>query len=355
MGCGASSAISSNIKGSESAEEKLPNKTNSPPTPQSTGGKTFKSNYQIGKTLGEGAFSVVKEVRSRRDGRNYAAKVVTKAKLTKEDELALKDEIAILTELKNPHIINLYDVFNEPYYYYLVTELMLGGELFDRIVTKTFYNEKEARDVCKILFGALDYCHGHGIAHRDLKPENLLLMSKEDDLNIKIADFGFAKKVTSDKCLLTQCGTPGYVAPEILHGVPYGTKADMWSLGVITYILLGGYPPFVEQNQRELFKKIKRGAFEFHPEYWAQISPEAKELISKLLTVDPDRRLSAPKALSSKWITGSDELLAGKDLGANLDAFRKFNAKRKLRQAVLTLMATNKMTSLGYMFRANNA
>jgi serine/threonine protein kinase len=239
--------------------------------------------------------------------------------------------------LKNPHIINLYDVFNENYFYYLVTELMLGGELFDRIVTKTFYNEKEARDVCKILFGALGYCHDRGVAHRDLKPENLLLMSKDDDLNIKIADFGFAKKATSDKCLLTQCGTPGYVAPEILHGVPYGTKADMWSLGVITYILLGGYPPFIEQNQRELFKKIKRGSFEFHPEYWAQISPDAKELISKLLTVDPDRRMSASKALSSKWITGSDEILAGKDLGANLDAFRKFNAKRKLRQAVLTV------------------
>lgn len=239
--------------------------------------------------------------------------------------------------MKHNHIINLYDVFDEPSYYYLVTELMLGGELFDRIVTKTFYTEKEARDVCKILFDALGYCHSHAIAHRDLKPENLLLMSRNDDKNIKIADFGFAKKVSSSKCLLTQCGTPGYVAPEILHGVPYGVKADMWSLGVIAYILLGGYPPFIEQNQRELFKKIKRGQYEFHVEYWGQISKEAKDLIAGLLTVDPDRRMSAEKALENAWITGSDEMLDGKNLGVNLEQFRRYNAKRKVRQAVLTV------------------
>lgn len=256
--------------------------------------------------------------------------------------------------MNHAHIINLFETFDESTYYYLITELMLGGELFDRIVTKTFYNEKEARDVCKTLFQALGYCHSRGVAHRDLKPENLLLVSRTDDKNIKIADFGFAKKVTSSKCLLTQCGTPGYVAPEILHGVPYGVKADMWSLGVIAYILLGGYPPFIEQNQRELFKKIKRGSYEFHPEYWGQISREAKDLIAGLLTVDPDKRLSAEGALRSPWITGSDEMLAGKDLGVNLDQFRRYNAKRKVRQAVLTLMATNKITSLGYMFRSNN-
>lgn len=315
---------------------------------------SFREAYQVGKQLGEGAFSVVKEVKKRATGDTYAAKVVTKAKLTKEDEVALKDEIAILQEMTHNHIINLYDTFDENSYFYLVTELMSGGELFDRIVTKNFYNEKEARDVCKILFEALNYCHKKNVAHRDLKPENLLLVSRHDDKNIKIADFGFAKRVSSSKCLLTQCGTPGYVAPEILHGVPYGTKADMWSLGVITYILLGGYPPFIEQNQRELFKKIKKGQYEFHVEYWANISREAKDLIAGLLNVNPDARLSSGQALNDPWITGSDELLAGNNLGANLEQFRRFNAKRKVRQAVLTLMATNKITSLGYMFRSNN-
>lgn len=136
---------------------------------------------------------------------------------------------------------------------------------------------------------------------------------------------------------MTQCGTPGYVAPEILHGVSYGTKADMWSLGVIAYILLGGYPPFIEQNQRELFKKIKRGMYEFHPEYWGGISPQAKDMISRLLTVDPQKRITATEALSSSWILGGDSQLEGYDLGANLQQFRKFNAKRKLRHAVLTV------------------
>jgi calcium/calmodulin-dependent protein kinase I len=320
----------------------------------SNGQASFKSVYSIGKPLGEGAFSVVKEVTHRTNRNVYAAKIVTKSKLTKEDEDALQDEISILKDINHSHIITLYDVFDENLYYYLVTEIMLGGELFDRIVTKTFYNEKEARDVCRILFEAMDFIHTKGVAHRDLKPENLLLVSKTDDKNIKIADFGFAKKITSSKCLLTQCGTPGYVAPEILHGVPYGTKADMWSLGVIVYILLGGYPPFIEQNQRELFKKIKKGQYEFHVEYWGQISSEAKDLISGLLTVNPDKRLTAKDALADPWMTGSDELLAGKDLGVNLDQFRRYNAKRKVRQAVLTLMATNKITSLGYMFRTNN-
>ena len=317
--------------------------------------KNFGEVYRVGKTLGEGAFSVVKEGVNRESGDKFAVKVVTKAKMNKEDLMALKDEISILKRLTHPHIIRLYDVFEDSSYYYLVTEMMRGGELFDRIVAKTFYNEKDARDVCKILFEALGYCHSRNVAHRDLKPENLLLMSAKDDRNIKLADFGFAKATTSDACLTTQCGTPGYVAPEILNGVPYGTKADMWSLGVIIYILLGGYPPFIEQNQRELFRRIRKGQYEFHVEYWGSVSSEAKDLIASLLTVDPVRRLSASKALQNAWITGSDALLEGKDLGANLTEFKKFNAKRKLRQAVLTLIATNKMTSLGYQFRTYNA
>lgn len=298
---------------------------------------------------------MVREATNRQTGQSYAVKVVTKSKLSREDDFALKDEISILKILKHQHIIYLYANYDEPSYYYLVTEMMRGGELFDRIVAKTYYNEKEARDVLKILFEAISYCHSQRIAHRDLKPENLLLMSKSDDRDIKIADFGFAKRVTSEECLLTQCGTPGYVAPEILHGVPYGTKSDMWSMGVIAYILLGGYPPFIEQNQRELFKKIKRGQYEFHVEYWGQISGEAKDMIASLLTVDPKRRLSAADALENTWITSGDEKLQNYDLGSNLVEFRKFNAKRKLRQAVLTLMATNKMTSLGYQFRTNLA
>lgn len=153
--------------------------------------------------------------------------------------------------------------------------------------------------------------------------------------------------------MTTQCGTPGYVAPEILEGVPYDTKADMWSLGVIVYILLGGYPPFIEQNQRDLFRKIRKGQYEFHEEYWGQVSEGAKDLISSLLTVSPTRRLSAPEALSNAWMTGDASRLAGKDLGKNLEEFKKFNAKRKFKGAVKAVIASNKITSLGENFKMN--
>jgi len=182
------------------------------------------------------------------------------------------------------------------------------------------------------------------------KPENLLLVGSSDS-DIKIADFGFAKKALSLACLKTQCGTPGYVAPEILEGVPYGLKADMWSLGVIIYILLGGYPPFVESNQRELFRKIRKGQFEFHDEYWGAVSPEAKQLISSLLTVSPEKRLSANDALNNSWIRSSETDLAGKDLGKNLAELKKFNAKRKFKAGVHAIMLANKMESLGKNFK----
>mmetsp|Transcript_16537 Transcript_16537/g.24537 ORF Transcript_16537/g.24537 Transcript_16537/m.24537 type:complete len:233 (+) Transcript_16537:593-1291(+) len=230
---------------------------------------------------------------------------------------------------------------------------MCGGELFDRIVAKSYYNEKEARDVCKILFEALQYCHSQNVAHRDLKPENLLLQSEDNDSDLKLADFGFAKRCSSENCLTTQCGTPGYVAPEILEGTPYGCKADMWSLGVIVYIILGGYPPFIESNQRELFRKIRRGQYEFHEEYWGGVSADAKDLISKLLTVDPSKRFSAEEALGCKWMQMGGDELAAVDLGVNLAEFKKFNAKRKFKGAVQAVILANKMTSLGANFKSH--
>mmetsp|Transcript_1161 Transcript_1161/g.1932 ORF Transcript_1161/g.1932 Transcript_1161/m.1932 type:complete len:344 (-) Transcript_1161:383-1414(-) len=320
---------------------------------KSAGKKTFDGEYKRGKTLGEGAFSVVIEATKKSTGESFAVKVVTKSKLTKEDEIALKDEIQVLKELQHNHIIRLYDVFEERSYWYLVTEQMKGGELFDRIVSKSYYNEKEARDVCKILFESIGYCHEKSIAHRDLKPENLLLLSEDDDSMVKIADFGFAKKCLTPNSLTTQCGTPGYVAPEILEGVAYDTKSDMWSLGVIIYIILGGYPPFIEQNQRELFRKIRRGQYEFHEEYWGSVSADAKDLISKLLEVDPSKRLSCKEALKHKWMVQDAKVLAATDLGTNLSELRKYNAKRKFKAAVQAVIIANKMNSLGSDFKAN--
>lgn len=303
------------------------------------------------KQLGTGAFSTVREgyQRSNRDVA-FAVKCVNRKKLSEEDEAALLDEVDILKEMNHVHIIRLYDFFTEPSTYYLVMEQMSGGELFDRIVAKAYYNEKEARDTCKILLEAVGYMHQNHVAHRDLKPENLLLLSKDDDSAVKIADFGFAKKVHEENSLTTQCGTPGYVAPEILEGTPYDQRADMWSVGVILYILLGGYPPFIESTQRDLFRKIRRGEYEFHEEYWGTVSAEAKELISSLLTVKASNRLDAEQALQNSWIRGDDASLAKKGLDKNLKEFKKFNAKRKFKAAVSTIMAVNKLNSLGKEF-----
>ncbi|KAL3916932.1 MAG: hypothetical protein SGILL_004951, partial [Bacillariaceae sp.] len=321
------------------------------PSPSSKSGKRFDELYRLKGVLGTGAFSTVREGfhRSNREVA-YAVKCVNRKKLSEEDEAALLDEVDILIEMNSIHIIRLYDFFTEPSTYYLVMEQMSGGELFDRIVAKAYYNEKEARDTCLILLEAVGYMHENHVAHRDLKPENLLLLSKDDDSAVKIADFGFAKKVYEENSLTTQCGTPGYVAPEILEGTPYDQRADMWSVGVILYILLGGYPPFIESTQRDLFRKIRRGEYEFHEEYWGTVSTEAKELISSLLTVKASKRLDAPSALENSWIRGDDASLAKKGLDKNLKEFKKFNAKRKFKAAVSTIMAVNKLNALGKEF-----
>ena len=173
------------------------------------------------------------------------------------------------------------------------------------------------------------------------------IQSPNDDSDIKIADFGFAKICHKPNSLTTQCGTPGYVAPEILSGRPYGTQSDMWSLGVIVYILLGGYPPFMDKNQRELFRKIRKGQYEFHEEYWSQVSEEAKGLIRSLLTVNATKRLDASAALRNSWIGADDLDLSSRDLGTSLKQFKIFNAKRKFKAAVKTVVAANKLQSLG--------
>jgi serine/threonine protein kinase len=301
--------------------------------------------------LGAGAFSTVRIATHNTTKNKYAIKIVDKGKITKTDEVALKDEISVLKELEHPHIIKLYDVYNEAEYYFLVTELMNGGELFDRIASKVSYNEDEARNVTRTLLKVLDFCHSKQVAHRDLKPQNLLLMSKVNDENIKVADFGFAKKLREDGHFVTQCGTPEYVAPEILNGVPYDTKSDMWSMGCILYALLGGYVPFYGKNQRELFREIRGGKYEFHEEYWGHVSQDAKDLVASLLETFPKKRFSAQEALESTWMKESSVKMKSRALDLTLPAMKKFTARDKIRRAVLTVVARNKFTALGYQFR----
>lgn len=217
----------------------------------------FTQAYTLTRELGTGAFSVVKLGVNKKSGNQTAVKIVNKAKLTQEDLESLYVEIDILGQLDHPNIIKLFETFDEGSDYFIVTELVAGGELFDRIVSKSHYTEKEARDLVRLFLQTMDYMHGRGIVHRDLKPENLLLVSDDDDANVKIADFGFAKKITDLTVNEVACGTPGYVAPEILRGDRYGAEVDIWSMGVICYVLLAGYPRSTTRIRRSCLKRLK--------------------------------------------------------------------------------------------------
>lgn len=318
---------------------------------------TFKSKYRLGKELGSGAFSVVvlgtaSSPVEGTDSREFAIKVIKKASLTDEDKKGLQQEIAIMKGIRHRHVIRLYEHYEDAKDHYLVTELVEGGELFERIVKKNRYSELEARECVKVILETMAFLHEHGVVHRDLKPENLLLTSKHDDADIKVADFGFAKHVDEGGDVThafdTQCGTPGYVAPEILTisktGVSYGTPVDVWSIGVIVYIMLGGYPPFYNDNQAKLFDDIKKARYQFHPKYWDHISVEAKDLIRHMLVLDPNARPSCRELLNFDWLTQGDEHLSTRDISQSLEELRSWNVKRKFKGAVNTVIAAQRLT-----------
>ncbi|CAK4618412.1 unnamed protein product [Aphanomyces euteiches] len=336
----------------------IPQVPSAPPAaaPATTGGATsapaelvtnepqrhgFEANYTLGKKLGEGTFSVVKEGIQKSTGKKFAIKCIKKSGLSQEDLDALHEEIDILKKMDHPNIMSLYEVYTEAQYYYLVTEFMEGGELFDRIVEKTFYTEKEARDLVQVLLSAIKYCHDHNVVHRDLKPENLLLTSRKDDAYIKIGDFGFAKQ-DFNAGLTTACGTPGYVAPEILKGEAYGKSVDIWSIGVITFILLCGYPPFHDENQKRLFTAIKLGQYKFESPYWDEVSVDAKDFISKMLVVNPDERYTADQLLQHVWVTGDQ--ISTVPLTKAIEELKKYNIRRKFKAAVRTVQVTTALS-----------
>lgn len=309
------------------------------------GNQTVHERYQFGKVLGEGGFGVVKECISVADGSRVAIKIINRSKLDTDDEASIFQEARILQNLNQSNIVKMFDFYEEPANFYMVLECIEGGELFDRIVKKTVYTEKEARDLVVILLNAIKYMHDQNIVHRDLKPENLLLTSEDDDADIKVVDFGFAIEAHGFS-IEQQCGTPGYIAPEILENHKYGKPVDMWAFGVILYILLGGYPPFHDNDQKKLFKKILRGAYQFHPEYWTEISSEAKDLIRGLLILDPQNRLTVDQALNHPWVRASDSALMAKKLDANLAELKKYQTTKKLKAGIKAIIAMNKLKKL---------
>jgi len=205
-------------------------------------------------------------------------------------------------------------VYEDDKYFFLVMELMNGGELFDQILQKERFNEAEARDIIAPIFDALIYCHELGIIHRDIKPENLLFTSRDfQQAIIKVSDFGLARFIDEEKLATTTCGTPGYVAPEILSQQPYKEPCDLWSVGIVLFILLSGSPPFYDEDNFALFDKIKRCDYNFNAPSWATISAEAKDFISKLLVADPEARLNAEQIKNHPWILGHSQVSSSTD------------------------------------------
>lgn len=248
----------------------------------------------------------------------------------------------ILRKCRHRNVVQLVSLWETSSKIYLVLELVEGGELFDHIVDAGSYSEADASCLTGQIVSAVSYLHSKGVVHRDLKPENLLYAGNKPDGSvgdIKLADFGLSKLFQQDNSLQTACGTPGYVAPEVLSGKGYGKEVDLWSVGVIMYILLCGFPPFYDDNTAALFKQIMAGSFSFPSPYWDNVSSEAKDLINKLLVVDPKKRLTAKEVLSHPWI-----MKPRKDhqLSMVADSMKSFNAKRRWKGAVHTLIATNR-------------
>jgi len=266
----------------------------------------IESVYNLGKVLGQGAFSVVKEASHKITKEKYAIKVIKKTTVAGEDIKLLRREIANLKTLDHPNILKLYEVYEDKEFFYLVMELVQGKELFDKIVERGQYSERDAANITRQFVSAIEYLHSKGIAHRDLKPENLLSLGSGDKEIIKVADFGLSKNFGEEK-MMTSCGSPGYVAPEVLESESYDKAVDMWSIGVILYILLVGYPPFYADTDPQLFKKIMACDYAFG-EGWENISDTAKNLVKSLLVKDPKKRLTASQCLAHPWFSMNTEL-----------------------------------------------
>lgn len=305
--------------------------------------------YKVGKTLGQGTYAVVKEAVHIKTGQYYACKVISK-KLMEGREHMVRNEIAALKKVSQGHrsIVTLVDYFETMNNLYLVTDLCVGGELFDRICERGSYYEKDAAHIVKTVTSAVVYLHGQGIVHRDLKPENLLFRDKSENSDLLIADFGLSRVVDDEKItvLSTTCGTPGYMAPEIFKKTGHGKPVDMWAIGVITYFLLCGYTPFDRDTTMEEMQAIINANYAFEPEvYWQGVSEEARDFINKLLTIDPKARLTANQALEHPWLASMAASATSDQRDLLPDIKSAFNAKRTFRKAVHGIRLINRLRS----------
>jgi serine/threonine protein kinase len=322
----------------------------------------FTKVYRLGNTLGSGSFATVymgylidkSTPRVTASGvtipEEVAIKVIDKTKLSDgPDKDAVMEEVRVQSSVHHPNCVGLFEYFNEKNKLYLVLELVKGGELFDQIVEKGYFNEREAAHTVQQIALALAYLEERKIVHRDLKPENLIFSKRSPDAVLKLTDFGLAKDISrepSSEPLHDPCGTPGYVAPEILMNKPYGLKVDTWAVGVILYTLLCGYPPFYSEDQQALFTQIKKGVYVFDAPYWDDVSSSAKEVVAKLLVVNPQKRLSAKQLLELDWVKdphSQNQAHLGKHV---IEGIEKLQKNAKFKKAVAKVKALKKFDKL---------
>uniref|UniRef100_A0A671YMV2 calcium/calmodulin-dependent protein kinase n=1 Tax=Sparus aurata TaxID=8175 RepID=A0A671YMV2_SPAAU len=275
----------------------------------------FTDEYQLYEELGKGAFSVVRRCVKLCTGQEYAAKIINTKKLSARDHQKLEREARICRLLKHPNIVRLHDSISEEGFHYLLFDLVTGGELFEDIVAREYYSEADASHCIQQILEAVLHCHQMGVVHRDLKPENLLLASKCKNAAVKLADFGLAIEVQGEQ--------------------------QAW-FGVILYILLVGYPPFWDEDQHKLYQQIKAGAYDFPSPEWDTVTPEAKNLINQMLTINPAKRITAQEALKHPWVCQRSTVASMMHRQETVECLKKFNARRKLKGAILTTMLVSR-------------
>nr|XP_055063560.1 calcium/calmodulin-dependent protein kinase type II subunit beta isoform X34 [Misgurnus anguillicaudatus] len=303
----------------------------------------FTDEYQLYEELGKGAFSVVRRCVKLCTGQEFAAKIINTKKLSARDHQKLEREARICRLLKHPNIVRLHDSISEEGFHYLLFDLVTGGELFEDIVAREYYSEADASHCIHQILESVCHIHHHDIVHRDLKPENLLLASKCKNAAVKLADFGLAIEVQGDQqAWFGFAGTPGYLSPEVLRKEAYGKPVDIWACGVILYILLVGYPPFWDEDQHKLYQQIKAGAYDFPSPEWDTVTPEAKNLINQMLTINPAKRITAQEALKHPWVCQRSTVASMMHRQETVECLKKFNARRKLKGAILTTMLVSR-------------
>ncbi|XP_010152775.1 PREDICTED: ribosomal protein S6 kinase alpha-3 isoform X2 [Eurypyga helias] len=268
----------------------------------------FTDGYEVKEDIGIGSYSICKRCIHKASNMEYAVKIIDKSKRDPTEEIEI-----LLRYGQHPNIITLKDVYDDGKYVYVVTELMKGGELLDKILRQKFFSEREASAVLFTITKTVEYLHAQGVVHRDLKPSNILYVDESGNPeSIRICDFGFAKQLRAENGLLmTPCYTANFVAPEVLKRQGYDAACDIWSLGVLLYTMLTGYTPFAngpDDTPEEILARIGSGKFSLSGGYWNTVSDTAKDLVSKMLHVDPHQRLTAAQVLSHPWIVHCDQL-----------------------------------------------